>query len=84
MNDTTRDIIAKLDQLTQEDREVALSAILDRFCVRCGAAGDFRETFCGCPDHVEHTSSPVATGPKWPSFAFKDAKVDWSSAKRHY
>jgi len=79
------EIIAKLSQLTQGEREVALSSILDRFCVRCGAAGDFRETFCDCPDHVERTlPAPQESSPKWPSFAFKDAEVDWSSAKRLY
>lgn len=82
MNQETQDIIAKLAQLSKQDREVALSAILNRFCVRCGAAGDFRETFCDCPDHA--ASVPKSPSPNWPSFAFKDAEVDWTSAKRLY
>jgi len=84
MNQDTQEVIAKLSQLSQQEREIALSAILNRFCVCCGVEGDFTVSACDCPSHVEPIPLLVADDAgKWPIFAFNEAEVDWAS-KRLY
>jgi hypothetical protein len=50
-SDTARKFISHMDTLSNSQRERVLSALINRYCVCCGAKGDWTEKTCDCePD----------------------------------
>lgn len=51
VNETVRQFISRMDTLSNAQRERVLAALINRYCVCCGAKGDWTEQTCDCePD----------------------------------
>ncbi len=56
MQETINLIVSRMNVMSDEEREQVLCALLNRYCVGCGRAGDWSNTLCDCEPRQQHTS----------------------------
>lgn len=52
MDNKVRQFISHMDTLSDTEREKVMSALLNGYCVACGAKGDWSKETCLCEPHV--------------------------------
>jgi hypothetical protein len=57
VQETVNLIISRMDTMTDQEREQVMCALLNRFCVGCGRAGDWSHTFCDCEPQTTPSES---------------------------
>jgi len=58
MTQATQAIIAKLNTLSDNERSEVFSELLNRYCVACGARGDWKDDPCPCEPGEPHVEEP--------------------------
>lgn len=48
INETVSLIVSRMNNMSDAEREQVMCALLNRFCVGCGRAGDFSDSPCDC------------------------------------